>query len=77
MKLKFSLLTLAGVLCLNLNASAQHLWWDLAGQGKGTCIYGEITVLATQPTTYYCGANWHPGEPAVSGMAFSAVAAEA
>jgi hypothetical protein len=29
-----------------------------------TCLYGEITVLATQPTIYYCGANWHPGEPA-------------
>ena len=27
-------------------------------------MYGEITVLATQPETYYCGANWHPGEPA-------------
>jgi hypothetical protein len=55
------------LLCLLLlvsNALAQHLWWDLAGQGEGTCLYGEITVLATQPTTYYCGANWHPGEPA-------------
>ena len=29
-----------------------------------TCIYGEITVLATHPGIYYCGANWHPGEPA-------------
>ena len=53
--------------CVALSASnvkAQHLWWNLAGQGEGTCLYGEITVLATQPTTYYCGANWHPGEPA-------------
>jgi hypothetical protein len=52
------------VLLLGSRALAQHLWWDLAGQGEGTCLYGEITVLATQPTTYYCGANWHPGEPA-------------
>ena len=29
-----------------------------------TCIYGEITVLATHPAIYYCGVNWHPGEPA-------------
>jgi hypothetical protein len=54
----------AGILLSGLNASAQHLWWNLEGQGDGTCLYGEITVLATQPTTYYCGANWHPGEPA-------------
>jgi hypothetical protein len=45
-------------------ARAQHLWWNLEGQGEATCVYGEITVLATQPETYYCGANWHPGEPA-------------
>ncbi|HTJ00578.1 MAG TPA: DUF3472 domain-containing protein [Dongiaceae bacterium] len=45
-------------------ARAQHLWWHLEGAGPATCLYGEITVLATQPTTYYCGANWHPGEPA-------------
>ena len=43
---------------------AQHLWWNLEGQGDGTCLYGEITVLATHTSTYYCGANWHPGEPA-------------
>jgi Domain of unknown function (DUF3472) len=55
---------LASVLLSASNAPAQHLWWDLAGQRHGTCLYGEITVLATQPTTYYCGANWHPGEPA-------------
>lgn len=64
MKLKYYSLLLAGALLCGLDASAQHLWWNLAGQGEGTCLYGEITVLATQPTTYYCGANWHPGEPA-------------
>src|SRR4051794_37482571 len=51
-------------------ASAQHLWWKIdkpAAAGKpaaATCIFGEITVLATSPGIYYCGANWHPGEPA-------------
>jgi len=46
------------------NAQAQHLWWNLEGQKDATCLYGEITVLATHPAIYYCGANWHPGEPA-------------
>ena len=45
-------------------AQAQHLWWDLEGQKQATCLYGEITILATHPGIYYCGANWHPGEPA-------------
>ncbi len=43
-------------------AQAQHLWWDLEGQKDATCLYGQITVLATHPAIYYCGANWHPGE---------------
>ena len=43
---------------------AQHLWWDLGGEREATCLHGEITVLATHPHIYYCGANWHPGEPA-------------
>jgi hypothetical protein len=45
-------------------AHAQHLWWNLEGQKQATCLYGEITVLATAPIIYYCGAHWHPGEPA-------------
>lgn len=45
-------------------AQAQHLWWDTDGLKDATCLYGEITVLATHPEIYYCGANWHPGEPA-------------
>ncbi len=54
-------------LCLSLVATAapaQHLWWNLEGQKEATCLYGEITVLATHTTIYYCGSNWHPGEPA-------------
>ncbi len=51
-------------LLLCANAHAQHLWWNLEGQKDATCLYGEITVLATAPHIYYCGANWHPGEPA-------------
>ncbi len=51
-----------GFLCPG--AKAQHLWWDLAGDRDATCLYGTITVLATHTAIYYCGANWHPGEPA-------------
>lgn len=46
-------------------ANAQHLWWHPADdQGSYRCIYGEIDVLATGPTTYFCGCNWWPGAPA-------------
>jgi hypothetical protein len=64
MKLNYYSLSLAQALLLCATASAQHLWWDLQGQRDATCLYGEITVLATHPAIYYCGANWHPGEPA-------------
>jgi hypothetical protein len=43
---------------------AQHLWWNTEKLNDATCLYGEITVLATHEAIYYCGANWHPGEPA-------------
>lgn len=45
-------------------ADAQHLWWDTKKRDDATALYGEITVLATHQGIYYCGANWHPGEPA-------------
>jgi len=45
-------------------AQAQHLWWNLEHEPNAVCLYGEITVLATHPAIYYCGANWHPGEAA-------------
>lgn len=51
-------------LLLGASAHAQHLTWKLDGQKDATCLHGEITVLATAPNIYYCGANWHPGEPA-------------
>ena len=50
--------------CCPAAAQAQHLWWNLDGQKDAKCLYGEITVLATHPGIYYCGANWHPGEAA-------------
>jgi len=62
--LKPHLLSLAAASLLCAPASAQHLWWNLEGQRDATCLYGETTVLATAPAIYYCGANWHPGEPA-------------
>ena len=64
MDLKRHSLAAVIVLFLGGSAQAQHLWWDLQGQHDATCGYGEITVLATQPAIYFCGANWHPGEPA-------------
>jgi len=46
-------------------AGAQHLFWmPPAPDAKYTCLYGEIEVLATGPTIYYCGCNWWPGNPA-------------
>lgn len=64
MSSKYFSLLCAGVLMWSVNAQAQHLWWNLEGIRDGTCLYGRITVLATHTSTYYCGANWHPGEPA-------------
>lgn len=60
---EFSLIV-GAILLLGANVQAQHLWWNLEGQKDATCLYGEVTVLATNPGIYYCGANWHPGAPA-------------
>ena len=57
-------IAVTGVLMFCGNARAQHLWWNLEKQDRAVCLYGEITVLATHPAIYYCGANWHPGEAA-------------
>lgn len=40
------------------------IWRPKDDQGSYRCIYGEITVLATAPKTYYCGCNWWPSCPA-------------
>ena len=46
-------------------AQSQHLWWKPKPSPTGyTCLYGEIQVLATAPTIYYCGCTWWPGAPA-------------
>lgn len=57
---------LIGIVCFlaHSHAEAQHLWWDTQKLDDANCLYGEITVLATHHAIYYCGANWHPGEPA-------------
>jgi hypothetical protein len=44
-KCLFILLINLAPLCPNI--MAQHLWWNLEGQRDATCLYGEITVLAT------------------------------
>jgi hypothetical protein len=54
----------AMLLAAACRAEAQHLWWDTGKLDHATCLYGEITVLATHDAIYYCGANWHPGEAA-------------
>jgi hypothetical protein len=47
------------------SAQAQYLFWrPKDDQGSYRCIYGEVTVLATAPTTYFCGCNWWPSCPA-------------
>ena len=51
-------------LLVSSQAGAQHLWWDTKNLDTAPCLYGEITVLATHDGIYYCGANWHPGDPA-------------
>ena len=47
MNCRFLSLLLAGATVLCPDLMAQHLWWNLEGQGDATCLYGEITVLAT------------------------------
>ncbi len=64
MNLSRMFLTVAFIFLPAANCPAQHLWWDKEGQDSATCLYGEITVLATHPNIYYCGANWWPGEAA-------------
>jgi uncharacterized protein DUF3472 len=58
------LVVAAVLLSFTPEAQAQHLWWNSGSKHDATCLYGQITVLATSPGIYYCGANWHPGEPA-------------
>src|SRR5208282_5695424 len=57
-------LTILTILVLLTTSGAQHLWWNIEGRRDAACLYGEITILVTYPSVYYCGANWHPGEPA-------------
>jgi len=46
-------------------ANGQHLWWRPKPSDTGyTCLYGEVQVLVTAPTIYYCSCNWWPGAPA-------------
>ena len=64
MNLRTICIVAGSILLVCGNAQAQHLWWNLEKQDKAVCLYGDITVLATHPAIYYCGANWHPGEAA-------------
>ena len=44
---KSVLMVLFHLVLLGAKVQAQHLWWNLEGQRDATCLYGEITVLAT------------------------------
>src|SRR5436305_4649209 len=39
-------------------AATESLNWNWEGQKDITCIYGEITVLASIKNVYFCGAQW-------------------
>ena len=62
MKLRYLqvVLTLAAWSCAwtGVHAATEALEWNMAGQKKITCIYGEITPLASVPGIYFCGAQW-------------------
>ena len=63
---RFSLMAVA-ILTTFLGArvqASQHLFWKHQDEKEAACLYGEITVLVSHPDIYYCGVNWHPGEPA-------------
>ena len=62
--MKLYSIAVAATFLLSGTARGQHLWWNMEGERHAACLYGEITVLATAPHIYFCGANWHPGEPA-------------
>jgi hypothetical protein len=64
MRMVLATMVTGAALLAGTETRAQHLWWDTRKLDHATCLYGEITVLATHDAIYYCGANWHPGEPA-------------
>jgi hypothetical protein len=39
-------------------AATEALDWNSEGQRNITCIYGEVTVLASVKGIYFCGAQW-------------------
>ena len=63
-----ALLAAFTVLCFS-SYGGGHIWWSLTPGPKAkrlrhiTFLYGEIQVLASGPTIYYCGVNWQPGRP--------------
>jgi hypothetical protein len=62
MKNRYLLLMMALGLCVvpeeRSLAATEALDWNTEGQQNVTCIYGEITVLASIPSIYFCGAQW-------------------
>lgn len=60
----FACFIVALLVAYSTASAGGHLWWDVKDVPNATCLYGQITVLATHENIYFCGANWHPGEPA-------------
>jgi hypothetical protein len=59
------ILAIAAIVLAAPPLRAQHLWWHAPKSAQGaTCLYGEVTVLQSGPTIYYCGCNWWPGAAA-------------
>ncbi|HWD37635.1 MAG TPA: DUF3472 domain-containing protein [Fimbriimonas sp.] len=55
----------AALWMLSPAAFGQHLIWKPANKNaRFQCLYGDIQVVATNKTIYYCGCNWWPGKPA-------------
>jgi len=62
MKNRYLSLVIALGLCFGaeerLLAATEALDWNTENQQNVTCIYGEVTVLASIPSIYFCGAQW-------------------
>ena len=54
---------LIATLCMASHAALQAqtptLHWSSDKPEKVTCVYGKITVLASVPNIYFCGAEWY------------------
>src|ERR1700722_3323034 len=58
-------------------ASAQTLHWKpVKGHASYTALYGEVTVLADDPGTYFCGVDWWASHPAAGAIGIESESTE-